>query len=138
MTTPHDTTGFTPENPHEAEARERWGHTDAWKQSQERVKKLSKEQFAAIGKEGDAVTRDIAALAEKGMDPASPETQALVARHYAWLRHFYEPSTEMYRGLGSMYVDDARFAANYENIRPGLAAYMRDAMHAFCDAKEKK
>ena len=34
----------------------------------------------------------------------------------------------MYRGLGQMYVDDPRFTATYDKVRPGLAVFMRDAM----------
>ncbi len=136
MTTHDDsTTGFTPHNPYEAEARERWGKTDAWKQSQERVGKMSKEQFEQVGKDADEITKKIAVLAEENANPAGAEVQELIAQHYNWLRNFYEPSLEMYRGLGSMYVDDPRFAATYEKYRPGMAVYMRDAMHAYCDAQ---
>jgi len=134
MTTPSPTTGDDSiVNPYEDEARERWGHTDAWKQSQQRVKKMSKEDFARIGKEGDELMKQIAALVDR--DPKNPEVQALIAQHYAALRHFYEPNPEMYRGLGSMYVDDARFTATFEKYRPGFAAFMRDAMHAYSDAQ---
>jgi hypothetical protein len=123
-------------NPHEEEARQRWGHTDAWKQSQERVRKMSKEQLAAIGAEAEALTQELAAAAEAGKAPQDEEVQALVARHYAGLRHFYEPNPAMYRGLADMYVADARFAANYDKVRPGLAVFLRDAMHAYCTAQE--
>lgn len=126
---------FTPHNPYEAEARERWGNTDAYKQSQERVGKMTKEQFEQVGKDAEEITQKIAALAEAGSTPESPEVQEQVAAHYNWLRNFYEPSLEMYRGLGSMYVDDPRFAANYEKYRPGMAVFMRDAMHAYCNAQ---
>lgn len=135
MTTHDHTPGFVPENPYADEAEARWGHTDAWKQSQERMKKMSKERFAAIGAEGDDITRKIAALAETGASPADSAVQEQIERHWRWLRHFYEPTLEMYRGLGSMYVDDPRFAANYEKYAPGLAAFLRDAMHAYCDAR---
>jgi hypothetical protein len=36
----------------------------------------------------------------------------------------------MHRGLGDMYVDDPRFTANYDAVAPGLARYIRDAIHA--------
>ena len=36
----------------------------------------------------------------------------------------------MHRALGDMYVADPRFAANYEKVEPGLAAYVRDAIVA--------
>lgn len=34
----------------------------------------------------------------------------------------------MHVTLGDMYVADERFTATYERIRPGLAAYLRDAI----------
>ena len=135
MTTHDDTTGFTPENPYADEAEARWGHTDAYKQSQERVATMTKERFAAIGAEGEDITKKLAALKEQGASPADPAVQAQVERHWQWLRHFYEPNREMYRGLADMYVDDPRFAANYEKYGAGLAAFFRDAMHAYCDSE---
>ena len=36
----------------------------------------------------------------------------------------------MHAGLGDMYVADERFAATYEAVQPGLAAYVRDAIAA--------
>ncbi len=131
MTHQDDTTG--PHNPYEEEAKARWGHTDAWKQSQERVGKMSKEDFAAVGREADEITKQIANLRDKS--PSDPAVQALVAKHYNWLRHFYEPSLEMYRGLATMYVEDERFVATYEKYGAGMATFMRDAMHAYCDAQ---
>jgi hypothetical protein len=129
MTTRDDTTGI--QNPYEEEAKKRWGHTQAWTQSQERVKKMSKEDFARVGKEADDLLRALALLMDR--DPANPDVQGLVAKHYAGLRHFYEPNLEMYRGLGSLYVDDGRFTAHFDKIKPGLAVFLRDAMHAYCD-----
>ena len=36
----------------------------------------------------------------------------------------------MHRGLGEMYVADPRFTENIDRLRPGLAAYQRDAFVA--------
>jgi hypothetical protein len=135
MTTHDDTTGFVPENPYADEAKARWGHTDAYKQSQERVKNMTKEQFAAIGAEGEDITTRVAALKAEGKTPSDPAVMAQIERHWTWLGHFYEPTVEMYRGLADMYVGDPRFAANYEKYGAGLAPYFRDAMHAYCDTK---
>lgn len=128
-----DSTSGIPKNPYEEEAKQRWGHTDAYKQSQERVKKMTKEDWDKHSAETDDLMKKIATLAEQNADPASAEVQEQITRHFNSLRTFYEPSLEMYRGLGSMYVDDPRFAAFYDKYRPGLAVFMRDAMHAYCD-----
>lgn len=119
-----------------AEAKQRWGNTDAYKQSTERVKNMSKENMARIQKENDELMKKIAANMSHG--PNSPEIQKLIARHYANLRHFYEPNLEMYRGLGQMYCDDPRFSAHYEKYAPNLAKFLRDAIAAFCDAQGKR
>ncbi len=135
MTTPHDDTvgkDFIPPNPYEEEAKQRWGHTDAYKESQKRVAKMSKADFERISQEGDVLMKKIAAVADK--DPADPDVQALIAQHYAGLRAFYEPNKEMYRGLGDMYAADERFGQYFNKYRPGLALFMRDAMHVFCNA----
>ncbi|HYC83198.1 MAG TPA: MerR family transcriptional regulator [Candidatus Paceibacterota bacterium] len=113
------------------EAKERWGSTEAYKQSQERYAKLSNEDKRHIQEAGDLLLKEIVASMDKGAD--SPEVQALIARHYDGLRAFYEPSLEIYRGLGSMYVDDPRFVAFFEKYHPDLPVFMRDAIHIYCD-----
>ncbi len=118
-------------NPYAKEAEERWGNTEAYAQSRKRVASMSKDDMKKIQEAGDALMRQIAAVS-KG-DPASPEAQSLIARHYDGLRAYYEPTIELYRGLGSMYADDARFSAFFDRYSPGLAIFMRDAMHVFCD-----
>ncbi len=117
------------------EAKRRWGHTDAYKQSTARVKKMGKAGLARIAKESDELMKEIAARA--GEAPDSEAVQKLIKRHYDNLRNFYEPTLEMYRGLAEMYVADPRFTAYYEKYRHGLAEFMRQAMIAFCDAQAK-
>jgi MerR family transcriptional regulator, thiopeptide resistance regulator len=118
------------------EAKERWGNTDAYKQSQEQVKKMTKVDFARIQKEGDDLMREIVLNMSKG--PESKEVQALIERHYNNLRTFYEPNLEMYRGLAEMYVADPRFTAYYEKYVKGLVQFMRDAMVYYTDAQVKR
>ena len=45
-------------------------------------------------------------------------------------RWFYPCSRQMHAELGKMYVADPRFAATYEAIRPGMAAYLQAASAA--------
>lgn len=120
---------------HAKEAREKWGETDAYKQSAERAKKLTKEDWERIKNDGDNLMRDIVAYHGKG--PDSREIQTLIDRHYNSLRTFYEPNLEMYRGLADMYVADPKFAAHYDKYKEGLALFMRDAMNIYCDLQEQ-
>jgi hypothetical protein len=45
-------------------------------------------------------------------------------------RWFYELSPQMHAGLARMYVDDPRFAATYDDVEPGLAQYVSEAILA--------
>jgi TipAS antibiotic-recognition domain len=51
-------------------------------------------------------------------------------------RWFYPCSRAMRRALGEMYVADPRFATNYEQVEPGLTAYVRDAIIANASGAE--
>lgn len=119
-----------------AEAKGRWGHTEAWKQSQERYGKLSDAEKAKIGQAGEDLLKKIALHMPEGAK--SDIVQSLIKRHYEALHVFYDPNTEMYRGLAEMYIADSRFAAFYEKHAQGLAQFMRDAMVEFCDRAEGK
>ena len=46
---------------------------------------------------------------------------------------FYDLDHAFHRGLADMYVADPRFTKTYEDLAPGLAAYVRDAIHANAD-----
>ncbi|MEZ4769799.1 MAG: MerR family transcriptional regulator [Caldilineales bacterium] len=125
--------GFSKEQieSYQNEARERWGSTDAYQESQRRVRNMSKAQWQAVKDQGDEATRLMAGL--MGRDPADPEVQAAIARHHAWIENFYNAPAEMYAGLGQMYVDDPRFRAHYDAYAPDLADFMRDAMQIYAD-----
>jgi DNA-binding transcriptional MerR regulator len=127
--------GFTQDQIDEytSEASQRW--PDQYAESNRRISNTSREQWQAIKKEGEDVNRGLAALMED--DPASPQVQSLVARHYAWVAQFWTPNAEAYRGLGQMYVDDARFRANYDKYRPGLADFLCAAMQIYAQMNLK-
>lgn len=108
------------------EAKQRWGHTDAYKQSQERVKHWTKADYDRVQKEGYELMEKMVAIMSKGAK--SKEAQALIVLHRAGIDEFYTCSDEMYRGFANMYVDDSRFAAYYEKHHKDLPKFMREAM----------
>lgn len=119
------------------EARQKWGNTEAFKQSEVRVKKMGKEGLKRVLEESGKLTLEIAECMKSGEPAIGEKAQKLIARHYDGLRAFYEPNLEMYRGLAEMYVADDRFKQNYEKVAPGLAEYVREAMTAYCDKGKK-
>ncbi|MEZ4087603.1 MAG: MerR family transcriptional regulator [Candidatus Gracilibacteria bacterium] len=116
---------------YQAEAKQRWGHTDAWKQSQERMKQWSKQDMQKIQQEGKEILLRIVEVMADG--PASDAVQALIAEYHKHMNRFYDCSKQMFRGLGTMYSEDERFADFYEKIAPGLAVFMTKAIHEYCD-----
>lgn len=116
------------------EARDRWGETDAWRQSRERAKRYTKVDWERITAEGEAVNSAfVAAMAAD--EPATGEVamDAAEAARAHIERWFYDLTPELHRSLAEMYVTDPRFTRTYEGISPGLARYVRDAIHANAD-----
>ncbi len=117
----------------EEEARQRWGGTPEWKESQRRTKAYTKQDWAEIQREGGEIVQRLAALMDRG--PADPEVQEWIGRHHRQINdRFYKCSAEVYRGLADLYVDDPRFTAFYDKVKPGLARFMREAMKVYSDS----
>ncbi|MBD0292878.1 MAG: MerR family transcriptional regulator [Jiangellaceae bacterium] len=123
---------FNPEQ-HVDEARERWG--EAVDESISRVKGWSADDWSDYKDEAAAVTERIAALFDANVPADDPRTLDAVDAHYRLVCRFWTPNREAYTGLGQMYVDDPRFAPNYEQVREGLTAYLRDAMAAYANVR---
>jgi hypothetical protein len=122
-------------NQYAEEAKQKWGHTEAFKQSEKRIKKLGKDGMKKVMEESDKLTQEIADCLKNWDDFKSEKVQKLIAKHYDSLKAFYEPNLTLYKGLADMYIEDERFKANYEKVAPGLAQYMHDAMIEFIKTK---
>jgi DNA-binding transcriptional MerR regulator len=109
-----------------AEAEQRWGDTDAWKQSQQRVSRFAKQNWIDIKAEGDALLAALAEAKRDGVAPGSAEANELAARHRASIERFYDCGDEMHRRLAEMYVTDERFTRYYDDAEPGLAQFVHD------------
>lgn len=108
------------------EAKERWGHTSAYKESEKKMRSMTKDQMDVIKKEGDEIARKAAALMDRNV--SDKEVQEVIALHYKHLSNFYTPNPEMYKGLAEMYIGDTRFTEYFEKYKKGLAQFMHDAM----------
>lgn len=114
-----------------AEARERWGATEAFQESQKRLASYStveKKNAQAAQEEALQGTLDVM---DRGFPPTSLE--AIVAADHCRqviCRWYFECTPEMHKQLATLYVTDERFKAFYESRREGLAQYFHDAIHA--------
>ena len=114
---------------YQAEVKERWGNTDAYKQSTAKVASLRKVEMDSIKKSQKELTEKIAEAMKFPINDA--RVQALVQKHYDSINFFYDCNLDMYNNLARMYVEDPRFKANYDKVKPGLAEYLRKAIEYY-------
>ncbi|WP_419948278.1 TipAS antibiotic-recognition domain-containing protein [Candidatus Palauibacter sp.] len=85
------------------EARRRWGHTDAWRESVQGTRGYSEADWARIRAESDDVFERMAVLIVSG---ASAESTAIIDLAQAHRRHvdrwFYPCNPDMHRGLAAL------------------------------------
>ncbi len=114
------------------EAKQRWGHTDAYKESERRTAKYTKEDWGRIQEKAANTYQKIIDNMDKG--PADPMVQEGVSEIRQNITdNFYNCTPEIFRGLGNMYASDERFFAFYEDIKPGLAVFLNEAITIYCD-----
>jgi DNA-binding transcriptional MerR regulator len=123
---------------YEKEAEDRWGDSDAWKQSQQRTKKFTKADWQRIKDGTDAFNAKLVAVFSSGAKPGSPEANEVAEEHLSGINTFYDCGYDMQRNLADMYLADERFTKNYEDLAPGLAQWVRDSIHANADRAEGK
>ena len=113
------------------EAEQRWGDTEAWRQSQRRTAAYTKQDWLEIRAEVAAINQDFLA-AMNASEPADGERAMGVAeRHRQHIAaRFYGCGYGMHTGLARMYLEDRRFGRNYDDMAPGLAQYVHDAIVA--------
>jgi DNA-binding transcriptional MerR regulator len=116
---------------HADEAERRWGDTAQFEEAQRRTATYTKDDWARHGAEHRELQQRFAAALAGGRPPHSAEVMDLAEEHRQQLnRWMFRCSHEMHRGLGDLYRDDPRFRSGYDQVAPGLAVYVRDAIHA--------
>ncbi len=116
---------------HAAEAQERWGDTDAYRESQARTRRYRKEDWLRIREESEAVERRLADVMAAGAPPDGLRAADAAEAHRQHIaRWFYDCSRAMHAGLADMLEADPRFAAHWEERAPGLARYVAAAFRA--------
>lgn len=121
---------FNPDD-YAEEVEERWGGTEACKESQRRTARYGKDDWLAIKAEAEDIYRRLVEAMRAGEPPEGDTAMGLVEEHRQHInRWFYDCGYGIHSGLGDMCVGDPRFATTYEEMAEGLATYMRAAIHA--------
>ena len=107
------------------EVKEKWGHTQAYAEYQQR----GKHDHNALAAGMDAIMAEFAVCKAQGHSPASIEAQTLVKRLQVYITdHFYNCTDAILKGLGEMYVADDRFRSNIDRHGEGTAEFIRQAI----------
>lgn len=108
---------------------------DLISESKKRTKHWKKEDADAAKAAVDGLHREFIDALGKGLSPNSDEVQKIVKGHYQWIQQFYEPTKEVYAGLGDLYNEHPDFRKMYDSYHPELAEFLKAAMKYF--AKEQ-
>jgi MerR family transcriptional regulator, thiopeptide resistance regulator len=122
--------GFDPSQ-YDDEVRAQWGETPSYQESTRRTNTYRKEDWSTLRTELDEINAAYAALMERGIEAHDPRAMDVAERARLHIdRWFYPCSAVMHATIAAAYVSDPRFAAYYDQRRPGLARFVHDAVIA--------
>ena len=108
-----------------AEAKAKWGNTDAYREYEQRGKQDM----------GDALMAVFAEIGKlRDLEPASAEVQAMVKQLQDFISgNYYTCTKQILQGLGQMYVADERFKENIDRAGgAGTAEFVARAIEIYC------
>ena len=113
------------------EVEQRWGDTDAYRESMRRTRRYGTGDWARIKAEGEAVVARLADLMAVGAPAEGRAAMDLAEEHRRHIdRWFYPCSETMHCNLADLYTDDPRFGEYFEKRAEGLAVFVRNAIRA--------
>lgn len=114
------------------EVKEKWGGTEALKESEQKAAGRTPGQEGAVAEGLMDIFREFGAL--RGSDPGSPEAQEKAAKLQQYITdNYYTCTKEILKGLGQMYVCDERFRSNINEAGgEGTAEYAAKAIAVYC------
>lgn len=118
---------------YKAEAKEKWGHTDAYREYGKRAENRSAQRQEELAAEMDGIMAEFAACLKKDGTPGSATAQGLVKKLQNHItENYYACTDEILASLGQMYTADERFRNNIDRHAPGTAAFISEAIKAYC------
>lgn len=114
------------------QAKAQWGHTDAYKEYEEKSKGRSAEKDNALGAGMMQIFAEFGQI--RTTDPKSPEAQSLVKKLQNYItEHFYHCTNEILASLGQMYACGGEFTENIDKAGgEGTAQFAADAIREYC------
>ena len=118
---------------YEDEAKQRWGDTDAYKESQAKTAGYSKDKWNDVLAGMNGVFAEFAECKNCGNSSDSETAQSLVKKLQDYITaNFYHCTNDILAGLGQMYVCDERFKNNIDKSDEGTAKFVSEAIKIYC------
>ncbi len=118
---------------YEDEAKQQWGGTDAYKESQTKTAGYSKDKWNDILAGMNGVFAEFAECKKCGESSDIDTAQRLVKKLQDYITaNFYHCTNEILAGLGQMYVCDERFKNNIDSHGEGTAEFVSEAIKIYC------
>lgn len=109
---------------------------DLVNESVKRWDSYGKDGQERIMAEGDAIYSELAEALKAGTPANDPDVQDILVRWHNHIRHFYEPTIDILRGLGELYNTSPDFMATFERFDDRLPAYLQEAIAEYVDVLE--
>ena len=118
---------------YENEAKEKWGSTDAYKESKAKTAAYSKDKWNSVLEGMNGIFDEFALCVKNGDSADSQTAQTLVKKLQDYITaNFYKCTNEILAGLAQMYVCDERFAENINQNGEGTADFVSQAIGIYC------
>lgn len=115
-----------------AEAKAKWGNTEAYKEFRQRSADQTPAQLKSTGDALMDIFAEFGAI--RHTSPAGNEAQALVAKLQNFISaHYYTCTKQILRGLGQMYIAGDSMTENIDTTGgTGTAQFAHEAIEVFC------
>ena len=117
-----------------AQAEQRWGNSDGWRQQRERVSRYTTEDWLKIRSEQADIHQRLLDAMRAGTPTTAPAVMDLAEEHRLHQdRRFHDCDHDTHRTLARTYLANERIGRNYDDMAPGLSRYIHDAIMANAD-----
>ena len=117
---------------YEAEAKQRWGETSAYKEHAEKTANYTKDKTQQVNDGLMSVFTKFAECKQNGNTADSDEAQTLVRELQNYItENYYTCTNQILAGLGQMYIADERFKTNIDKNVDGTAEFASKSIEAY-------
>ena len=114
----------------EAEAKQRWGHTEEWAAAARAKEAMTPKQWQSLQVTTDDLERRLAQALNDGIASDSPQAMALAEEQRLVLSTWFPMTHSKHCLVSRGYTEDPRFQQYYERRAQGLSVWLRAAIEA--------